>query len=520
MPQNPFAVVPQVEVPPEFLDRASLLAYLGLGEKELKKIRWYRAKMYQSFDLQKGSKKRTINAPDERLKFLQRRLLKVLEALYPARNPVHGFVANRSVVTNARSHLKRKNVLNLDLEDFFGSISENRVTGVLVSIGIDEPVAEAIGYICCCHGTLPQGAPTSPVLSNMICFRLDRELMAYAKSNHCIYTRYADDITFSSHRPMGSVFEGKLPLAGSFKMDFLDEKLLGIFSANGFSLNGNKLHYADKHSRRMVTGIKVNQLLNLDRRFVRNIRAILNSIETKGFNEAQEKFEQLGHYGSLRLHLRGKIEWLKSVKGSTDPVVRRFARRFNDCFPQQTIKVEPDENEKRARSTWIIENGEQQGSCVFVKGHGLITAAHCIKETEFAHVFHPSKPSNKFVVTASKFDKKRDLALLNNSIPSTEYFELELADSTAQIGAETLAIGFPNYGPGDSTNERPGFVSAKTKKFEVGLLEVTQKLTQGMSGGPLLNLGMEVIGIIHKGGPDEGRDFAVNLDELKAWLSE
>src|SRR5262245_52381812 len=154
--------------------------------------------MYRHFSIATSPNKvRMISAPDERLKFLQRKLADKLTELYRPRNPVHGFVAKRSVKTNALAHLHRRFVVNIDLKDFFPTISQKRVKGMLLSLGIDARVAEIIARICCNNGHLPQGAPSSPVLSNMICFRLDKNLMGLAKEARCIYTRYADDITLS-----------------------------------------------------------------------------------------------------------------------------------------------------------------------------------------------------------------------------------------------------------------------------------------------------------------------------------
>ena len=121
----------RVTIPTEFADEAALLAYLGLGAAELKKIWYYRRRMYWHFSIAKGPKKlRMISAPDERLKFLQRKLADKLTELYRPRNPVHGFVAERSIKTNAMAHLGRRFVVNVDLRDFFPTISQKRVEGI------------------------------------------------------------------------------------------------------------------------------------------------------------------------------------------------------------------------------------------------------------------------------------------------------------------------------------------------------------------------------------------------------
>lgn len=516
---NPFGPVPRVSLPPEFADEDAILKYLGVGPAELKKIWWYRRKMYNTFEVVGGGgKTRIISAPNDRLKYLQRQLIELLQPLYRVRKPVHGFVVERSVKTNALSHLRRRFILNLDLKDFFPSISESRIVGLLRSLGVDPRVAEIIGRICCLDACLPQGAPTSPVLSNMICFRLDKQLMDLAKTARCIYTRYADDLTFSSHQPIAPLFEGVTPLAGRVPPEKVAQSLTAMLLANGFTLNPDKSHYADRHSRRMVTGLKVNEILNVDRSYVRNVRAVLHSVEKVGQVDAQAKYVSLGGTGELADHLLGKISWLRHIKGASDPVVRGISQRFNACFPLQPIEVMPTGAERRDRAVWVVEHDGAQGTCFFLKDVGLVTAAHCVRGVNHVEVFHPSKHANTFHATVLNRNEDCDLAILAHTVPETEYYELDLAGQAAVVGDPMIATGYPAWAPGDLLNVRPGVVSTVTVKSGIQLIEVTQKLTQGMSGGPLLDTNSGVAGIIHKGGPEEGRDFAVNIAMLAAWL--
>jgi retron-type reverse transcriptase len=526
VPQNPFGPPVRIDIPAELASEAALLSHLGLSVMELKKIRWCRGRMYQSFDIANVKNKiREINAPDSRLKHLQRQLLPLLDQLYRVRKPVHGFVADRSVKTNALAHLRKHFVLNLDLKDFFPSITENRVVGVLKALDIDSSVAAVIGYLCCVNGQLPQGAPTSPVLSNTICFRLHRKLLAFAKDARCIYTRYADDITFSSYQPMTTLFEGPLPPAGHFVPDLLAAAFASIFVVNGFAINPAKAHYADRHSRRMVTGLKINELLNVDRKYVRNIRAALHSIETIGGIVAQRKFEARGGTGSLAAHLLGKLSWLRHIRGQTDPVFRSVAVRFNNTFPAHKIDVTPTPAEVRDRAVWVIEHYEgdidqwYQGSAFFLRGVGLVTAAHCVTGASEAEVYHPGKPANKFKVTVLKVDDHRDLAILAHMIPETEYLELERSTKVITVGMLLTAVGYPSFGSGDRLNVRDGNVSSLPVRHGVQYIEVQQKLSPGMSGDPLLDAYNAVTGVVHKGGPSEPRDFAIHIDVLNAWLA-
>jgi RNA-directed DNA polymerase len=515
----------RIPVVPEFSSEAALLAYLGLSAKELKKIWWFRGRMYRQFEIAKEKgKTRVIDAPDKRLKYLQRQIAGKLNQLYRVRNPVHGFVIGKSVKTNALAHLHKRFVLNLDLRDFFPSITERRIIGVLESLSIESRVAAIIATLCCHKNHLPQGAPTSPVLSNMICFRLDRELLAFAKGARCIYTRYADDITFSSHQPMTALFEGPVPPSGHFPPDLLAPALRNALAANGFSIHPDKAHYADRHSRRMVTGLKVNEFLNVDRRYIRNIRAALYSVETLGRITAQQKFENdHGGKSDLGAHLQGKITWLRHIRGQSDPVLRAIAVRFNSSFPDRRIEVTPTADEIRDRAVWIVEHFEgemAQGSAFFLKDAGLVTAAHCVEGADKVTVYHASKLSNRFEARVRKCDKDRDLAILEHSIPVTEYFELDRSTSAAAVGDVLTAVGYPGFGPGDRINIREGQVSSLPVKSGVKLIEVTQTLAQGMSGGPLIAKGNVVAGVVHKGGPGEGRNFAIDIEMLNDWLGE
>ncbi|NTJ65886.1 hypothetical protein G6M50_16490 [Agrobacterium rhizogenes] len=528
---NPFAFLDftyRIDLPDELKDEESLLLHLGVSEVELKKIWWFRSRMYHHFDVGKGKgKKRTINAPDRRLKMLQRKIADSLNLIYKPRRPVHGFVVDRSVKSNALSHLNSKFVLNLDLKDFFPSITENRVSGLLSALGIDARVSEILARICCNGSCLPQGAPSSPVISNMICFKLDKELQAIAKGARCIYTRYADDITFSSYQPLTLLFEGAVPPAGSISPGLLSMQLREAFQNNGFTINGEKTHYADRHSRRTVTGLKINEILNVDRKYVRNIRAALYTIETSGAEAAQKRLaEKFNRRSTIASHLRGRIAWVGNIKGWNDPTFRSIAMRFNNSFPESQLKIEPDREEIINRSVWLVEHSlgslkkMAQGTAFFLKGVGLVTAAHCVQGGTGIVVYHPSKPSNKFPVNVAQSCKYRDLAILNHSISDQEFYELDASERSFKAKDNLTAYGYPGFGPGDKLNVRPGSVNSLPVKSSVQLIEVSQKLAQGMSGGPILDDDGLVAGIIHKGGPEEARDFGVHIQVLKKWLKE
>lgn len=524
-PAMMFGALPRVAIPPELVSEASLLAHLDVSQAELKKIWWFRHRMYHHFNIARGNGKiRVIDAPDDRLKSLQRKIADLLVSMYRVRNPVHGFVIGKSVKTNAASHLSGKYLLNIDLKDFFPAITENRVRGLLESLGVDHRVSEILARICCDRSRLPQGAPSSPIISNMVCFRMDKELLAVAKTTRCVYTRYADDMSFSSYRPLSGLFAAGLPPTGNVSPEQLSANLTQAIESNGFRIHPEKAHYADRHSRRTVTGVRINEGLNVDRRFVRNLRATLHSVETLGAEAAQSKYHSQ-HGGSTNIagHIRGKLVWIRDIKGQSDPVFRRLAKRFNAQFPLETMRIEPTPSEVRDRAVWIIEDVATkggQGTAFFLKDYGLVTAAHCVNGADELVVYHPSRLSQKFSVAVDKVCAHRDLALLVHDIPANEYFELSITERPVVPEDPITALGYPQFGPGDKLNIRSGSITSLPIKSAVQQIEVSQKIANGMSGGPMLDQNGHVVGVNHKGGPGEDRELGIHIEELAKLVSE
>jgi hypothetical protein len=272
----------------------------------------------------------------------------------------------------------------------------------------------------------------------------------------------------------------------------------------------------------MVTGVKINAGLNVDRRYIRRVRAILHSIETRGLDDAQTRYAAGGGKGALAAHLRGKIGYVAHLKGQTDPVVRAVAQRYNRSFPLARIKLTPTPEERRDRAVWVVDVADRHnGTAFFLAGVGLVTAAHCVAGLNEVEVLHPSRHTTRFTAKVRHYDAHRDLAVLDHStIPATEFYELEPAPKPAAVRDLVLAVGYPLWGLAERLNIRPGEVSVLTARFGVQKIEVTQQLTQGMSGGPILNTADQVVGIIQTGGPKEGRQLAARLSELAASLAD
>lgn len=231
----------------------------------------------------KGGGTRNISAPATPLKLIQRSLNTILATVYSPRRSVNGFVEDRTIVTNAQFHVGSKWILTVDIEDFFPSINFGRVRGLFLKPPYNRPpaVATVLAQICCHNNSLPQGAPSSPIVSNMICARLDRELQILAKSLGCRYSRYADDLTFSTSRSRFPTGLAETLLTGTgIKID-VGEPLRKIIESNGFRLNNKKVRLQRFSQRQAVTGLTTNEFPNVARKFIRQIRAALHNCAEK-----------------------------------------------------------------------------------------------------------------------------------------------------------------------------------------------------------------------------------------------
>lgn len=289
---------------------------------------------------------RTIHSPKRSLKIVQRKLSQVLYAIYQPRPSVHGFAASRSIITNAKFHVKKQFILNLDIKDFFDSINFGRVRGMFMSspYKLDEKVATTLAQICCFDNKLPQGAPTSPIVSNLICKKMDSELQRFAKNYGLLYTRYADDITFSYNRhelpiALVSFYEKGLPNV------ILGDELRTIIESNGFQINEKKVRLAYKTQRQKVTGLIVNKNVNVSRKYIRNIKGALHALEKYGLEAASQTY--FAKYAKQRTlpdqelprfldSIRGKIEFVGSVKGKDNYLYQKLLKKFNELIIQQT----------------------------------------------------------------------------------------------------------------------------------------------------------------------------------------
>jgi RNA-directed DNA polymerase len=296
--------------------------------------------LYYNFSIpKKKGGKREILAPNSELMSLQRNFIDLVQhkCLKVLPKMVYGFVPayksdRRSIIANARLHIGKKHLLNIDIKNFFPSISIDQVYKVFRGspFRYSENLSSALALLCCYQGALPVGAPSSPMLSNLFMIQLDKQISFLAESKGIVYSRYADDLSFSSDQRI--------------EVDFVEE-IRVLLRGYHLELNDKKIHFASSHQCQRVTGIKVNQRLNIDRSYLRELRAILFNIQKNGIHpECFRYFKgkvSKSKDGQLFLEIiRGRLEFVRQVRGGDDVIYRELLAKYKICkqhyFPDFT----------------------------------------------------------------------------------------------------------------------------------------------------------------------------------------
>lgn len=363
----------KIESKEDLLNLLNLAKPFVYGENsvpfQLKQITYYSIpklgrKRYREFRVKKKSGgERIINAPIPGLMALQKTISFILQCVFEPHKAAMGFIKGKSIVQNASLHVGKFYVYNIDLKDFFSSIDQARVWKCFQLrpfnlknkfIQENDPktefnrleLANILASICCTEiqverknisgewelikkNVLPQGAPTSPVISNIICQRLDYLLSAVAKRFKLTYSRYADDITFSS---IVNVYnEGD---------DFLKE-LNRVISEQGFHIKESKTRLQKSGYRKEVTGLVVNEKANVQSGYIKQLRKWLYYWERYGYVRASGFFLQqyIADKGYVKNRkpemvnvISGKLDYLKMVKGPDNELYLKLRNRFDILF--------------------------------------------------------------------------------------------------------------------------------------------------------------------------------------------
>ena len=273
-------------IAPGTLGLEELARRLGVSERDLQST----GISYSVFHVSKRTGgTRTISAPAAELKAMQRRILHRLLRRLKAHPCATGFERGHSIVSNALPHARQQIIIKLDIRDFFNSIPALRIENFFRAIGWNAEAAALLTQLCTHDGSLPQGAPTSPRLSNLVNYRLDSRLFALAQFRGLAYSRYADDLTFSGSdtnatsapRINPKTLESLERPAGRINDVIHAAKM--ILADEGYALHTEKkLRIARRHDRQIVTGLVVNEKVQLPRRTRRRLRAAEHRLRTTG----------------------------------------------------------------------------------------------------------------------------------------------------------------------------------------------------------------------------------------------
>lgn len=290
---------------------------------------------------------RTLYKPNPDLLKIQKILSSLLSAHYTPPNSVSGAKkgSKKGVRENALMHIGASHVLKIDIKDFYPSIKKYRIKGLLLSIfaGKDADFYSLLVEIISHEGILPQGSPASPVIANMIMFRLDNRLHNISRSYKLNYSRYADDITISSNkRSIPAVLAFCQVDSNSHKeITVLGKRLSKIFEDNGFEINDKKLRLIKYHQRIEITGVVVNEKPNLRTGYVKQVRTMIKTLESSDTLDQGYRKLYILNYSKpidkvsqsdmiyIKHHLFGRMNYIRHVKGNNDRTYRTLAGRLS-----------------------------------------------------------------------------------------------------------------------------------------------------------------------------------------------
>lgn len=256
---------------PPLIDIEDLSAFIGIDPELVAEIcedQYKAAIHYREFKIKKrNGSARTIYAPRTYLKVIQWWILDNILNCVEFEKNIFGFVQGRNIVQNAEFHFGAKHILNLDIKDFFPSITIHQVKEVFLEFGYNEDVSNMLSQICCLRNRVPQGCPTSPALGNLVFKELDQKLTLLSDSRGLKYSRYADDLTFSSVEWIND--------------NFLYE-VTSIINMAGFQVNRRKTRFAGPQDRLEVTGVVINDKIQPSRKWRKRVRATLNWYKKQG----------------------------------------------------------------------------------------------------------------------------------------------------------------------------------------------------------------------------------------------
>lgn len=332
--------------------------------------------LYKTFSIpKKNGGERIIHAPKEKLKRLQRKLAAVLWDCYVESLEIksknkkfkipaisHAFEKDKSIITNAQIHRNKKYVLNVDLKDYFDSFNFGRVRGFFLkdaTFKVPEEIATVIAQIACYKGKLPQGAPSSPIITNLIANILDYRIVKIAKKYRFSYTRYADDMTFSTNRDLSSNKS-----RASKELQHFMEELENVITSSGFKINPKKTRLSDETQRQEVTGLIVNKKVGVKREYIKNTRAMAFKLYK------DEKFEIDGKQGTME-QLTGRFAFILQISQYNNYLLYKKSLVENNFEYQKNLLGRNSSKKSASKYYWkyIFYNRDLRKELFYNKRH-------------------------------------------------------------------------------------------------------------------------------------------------------
>lgn len=454
-----------------------------------------------------NNKKRIIHIPRPEYKVLLNKIKNDIEEIYKPGDFVVGFVKDKSIIDGAKKHINKDIVINIDIKDYFHSINFGRVRGLFKSkpFNFNNYIATLLANIVTFDDQLPMGSPTSPIISNMITWSLDYDLYNYLNKHGFTYTRYADDITFSSNNLV------KIP-KGIIKDNDVGFRIKNIIEKQGFKINEKKTRLSNKYMNQSVTNVKVNTKLNVQSKFKYNLRASLHNVRES---------EDLKYINDKKSEIRGKLNYLSMVKGKEDYTFLKYAKEYNELYGVNHFNCDlviPLESYIEDRILVITKDEESNGTGFIVNYKNcyyLVTATHVILDKDFFHYFyHGDKTIFAPPLKFNNFNKTEDIIAFkinekNVKKVGKHFKSFKLTDKDhLELEVEITLAGYEEYY--DKTEKHvqingTQITSRQTVDEKKGRYQLKQNIIRhGMSGGPVLDRKTrEIVGVVYYGGHNQ-----------------
>ena len=322
------------------IDKNQLLALSGINHQEWSEasenIRYHRFKVKKSED-----KFRIIEAPCKPLKRIQKKLAGIFTNFYSTIIPdaAHGYIdrsisedRSRDILSNAQAHIGKKFLLNIDLKDFFHQIDSARVIALCQAFDLEASLITEIVKLVTYKQRLPMGSPSSPVISNIVSAPLDLELMNWSKHQRCYYTRYVDDLSFSSNQNIES------------KKD----EIIQLIQKHGFECNMNKIQLFKEHEVKTITGIdlfedsyKVNpELLVKTEHNIQLLHKAIQWASMSSFYLDSKQSDNSSKLKTIKRSIKGQIQFIKRVEGPDSNNYHTLRSAYKSALTQETEQFE------------------------------------------------------------------------------------------------------------------------------------------------------------------------------------